>query len=224
LPLYIRVVDAKRHDSVSALVALSEFRDLFPEICVKAFISDSASDNYATYDLLEKWDICAVIALNKTNTGNRKYPAPVDIDDNGTPICAAGHTMVNWGDNKNDRRRHKWRCPMVLGKTDRCDACDSCSPSSYGRVVYTKMDWDPRIFCRIPRGSYQWKQTMRERTAAERMNNRFLNNYGIEHSHTRGKKRISFFTLIAAINVHLDAQIKTLSSAANPFCNILNTA
>jgi hypothetical protein len=30
LPLYLRIVDAKRHDSISAVVGLAEFRDLYP--------------------------------------------------------------------------------------------------------------------------------------------------------------------------------------------------
>jgi len=39
-----------------------------------------------------------------------------------------------------------------------------------------------------------------------------LNDYGIENSKARGKKRISFFTTIAGFNVHLDAQLKFLKS------------
>ena len=53
---------------------------------------------------------------------------------------------------------------------------------------------------------------MKERTAAERVNNRILNNYGIENSKTRGKKRISFFTTIAGFNIHLDAQLAKLKT------------
>jgi len=53
---------------------------------------------------------------------------------------------------------------------------------------------------------------MNERTAAERVNNRILNHYGIENSRTRGKKRISFFTTIAGFNIHLDAQLAKLKS------------
>lgn len=72
LPLYLRLVDAKRHDSISAVVALSEFLNLYPELSVRTFLSDSASDNYPTYELLDHFGINAVIALNKkTNeTGN----------------------------------------------------------------------------------------------------------------------------------------------------------
>jgi hypothetical protein len=214
LPLYIRVVDAKRHDSVSAIVSIAEFRDLYTELNINAFMSDSASDNYATYELLEEYGISAVIALGKSNNGNNKYPVPIK-HENGTPICPAGHKMVNWGVNSNDRCRRKWRCSRVLGRTEHCDTCDSCSPSNYGRVVYTKVEWDPRLFCRIARDSDEWKQSMKERTACERINNRVLNDYGVEKSHTRGKKRIFFFTMIAAINIHLDAQLKIIT-ADNP--------
>ena len=52
---------------------------------------------------------------------------------------------------------------------------------------------------------------MKQRTAAERVNNRILNDYGIESDAHRGKKRIAFFSFVAAINVHLDAQCKFLA-------------
>ena len=88
------------------------------------------------------------------------------------------------------------------------EACVSCSPSPYGRVIYTKPEWDLRLFSRIPRGSEAWKDKMKQRTAAERINNRILNNYGVGSGHSRGKKRIEFMTTLAAINIHLDARLK----------------
>ena len=57
---------------------------------------------------------------------------------------------------------------------------------------------------------------MKERTAAERINNGILNDYGVEKSRTRGKKRIFFFTMIAAINIHLDAQLKVMKAIGSP--------
>jgi len=211
LPLYLRFVGANRHDSVSAVVALAEFRDLYPNLSVDTFISDSASDNYATYQLLDAWGIDAVIALNKTNQGNLTYPECV-VNGDGVPVCPAGCKMVNWGINANDRARRKWRCPFVLGKCDIHKACLDCSDSLYGRVVYTKAEWDLRIFTKIIRGSDLWKSKMKERTAAERVNNRILHHYGLEAARTRGKKRISFFGTIAAFNIHLDAQLAKLKA------------
>ena len=214
LPLYLRIVDATRHDSISAVVALAEFRDIYPDLTVDTFISDSASDNYATYQLLDKWGINAVIALNKTNDGNRVFPQCV-VNNNGVPVCPGGHEMVRAGFCGSDRCRIKWRCPFVLGKCDISKACLDCSDSAYGRVVYTKPEWDLRLFSRIPRGSALWKSKMKERTAAERVNNRILHHYGLENSKTRGKKRISFFATLAAFNVHLDAQLTKLKSVGS---------
>ena len=51
---------------------------------------------------------------------------------------------------------------------------------------------------------------MNQRTAAERVNDRILIDYGVENASFRGKKRISFMITLAAINIHLDAQIKVL--------------
>jgi len=81
-------------------VALSEFRDLYPNLTVDTFVSDSASDNYATYVLLDKWNINAVIAMHKTNDGNRTFSQCV-VNKDGFPICPGGHEMVNWGLNSN---------------------------------------------------------------------------------------------------------------------------
>lgn len=210
LPLYLRLVDAKRHDSVSAVVALAEFRDLYPNLNVDTFISDSASDNYATYELLNQWGINAVIALNHSNKGNFKYDERFTVDENGIPLCPGGHRMVHAGFCGGDRCRIKWRCPRVMRKP--CENCVHCSKTPYGRTVYTKPDWDLRLFTKIPRGSRQWKNIFKERTAAERVNNRILHHYGVEHSHVRGKKRISFLTTVAGLNIHLDAQLSTLES------------
>ena len=212
LPLYLRLVEANRHDSVSAVVALAEFRDLYPNLTIDTFISDSASDNYATYELLDRWDINAVIALNSTNKGNSKYPKHLSLDKNGHPICPGGNKMIYWGFCGKDRCRIKFRCPRVLGKAKLCVACANCSKSKYGRVIYTKPTWDLRLFTKIPRGTDLWKLKMKERTAAERVNNRILHHYGVENSKTRGKKRISFFVTVAAFNVHLDAQLAKLKA------------
>jgi len=210
LPVYLRLVQASRHDSVSAIFALTEFRELNPNLTIDTFISDSASDNYATYDLLNHWDVNAVIALNKKNTGNNKLPLPLHINDDGVPICPSGFKMIHNGFTK-DRCRIKWRCPRSFTR-DGLDrpACEGCSTSTYGRVFYTKPAWDLRLFTRIPRGSDAWNAKMRERTAAERVNTRILNDYKLSQLRVRGKKRIFFMTVLAGINTHLDAQIKFL--------------
>jgi hypothetical protein len=139
-------------------------------------------------------------------------PQSVGIDQSGVPLCPAGRGMIYWGAFKDGgKTRIKRRCPRKAGKSELCDVCKGCSDSHYGRVIYTRRD-DIRIFTRIPRGTPLWKRKMKERAAAERVNNRILNHYGLEHTKQRGKKRISFFVTIAAVNIHLDAQLAKLKA------------
>jgi len=208
LPVHLKLVQANRHDSIPTFFALAEFRELNPNLHIDTFISDSASDNYGTYDVLNHWGVNAVIALNPTNKSNNKYPPALEIDDNGVPICQGGNKMIYNGFCGKDRCRMKWRCPRVLKKAEPCAACESCSPSPYGRVIYTKPSWDPRIFTKIPRGSQLWKTKMKERTAAERINARIMQNYRMENIRIRSKKRIFFYLIAAAMNIHLDVQLK----------------
>lgn len=211
LPVHLKLVQANRHDSIPTFFALAEFRQLNPDLHIDTFISDSASDNYGTYEVLKHWGINAVIALNPKNKGNAKYPPALKIDDNGTPICPAGRKMVYSGFYAKDRCRIKWRCPRVARGAEFCPACMSCSSSSYGRVIYTKPSWDPRLFTNIPRGSKLWKSKMNERTAAERINDRIMQDYRLENTKIRSKKRIFFYITAAAMNIHLDIQLRFMT-------------
>lgn len=212
IPLSLRLVDAKRNDSVTAVVALNEFKELFPNLTMKTFIHDAACDNYSTYELLDKWNINAVIGLNSTSKGHFTYPESLSINENGIPVCPGGHNMVHWGFCGKDRCRIKYRCPLACSKLSSCENKCNCSQSPYGRTIYIKPEWDLRLFTKIPRGSAAWKEKMRSRTSIERLNNRILNHYGVEHMHVRGKKRISFFTMLAGFNIHLDAQLTRLKA------------
>jgi hypothetical protein len=81
--------------------------------------------------------------------------------------------MAYYGFDK-ERCRLKWRCPKLAGKRKYREqvVCEQpCSPSSYGRVVYTKPEWDVRLFTLVPRGTKAWKEIYNTRTASERSNN-----------------------------------------------------
>ncbi|GAW31982.1 transposase, partial [Carboxydocella sp. JDF658] len=115
---------------------------------------------------------------------------------------------VNWGFQQ-DRCRIKWRCPNYM-KLDQCPDHEKCSPSKYGRVIYTKPSWDLRLFTPTPRGSQEWKETYARRTSVERTFKRILVDYKIEQARARSKKRWFWQALLAAINQHLDAQISVI--------------
>jgi hypothetical protein len=207
LPLYLRIVQAQRFDGISAIVALAEAKELYPQFTFDSFHGDGAHDNYATYQLLHEWNMKAIIPLNEKGKGKFKFPPHIKFDANGVPCCMAGHAMVNWGYNR-DRCRIKYRCPLAVGKIDSCDCIEQCSPSPYGRCIYIKPTWDLRLFTVIPRGSDEWKKLMNSRTTSERVNKRILNDYGLEHAHLRGKKRTFWWSLIHSLNVLLDARLK----------------
>ena len=210
LPVHIRFLDARRHDSVSAIVSLREFNTVNPDIPVKNLCLDSAHDNYATYSLLQKWEIQPFIDLNSNRGRPNSIPDSISIDEDGTPLCMAGLRMVNWGYCKQKHSR-KWRCPLACGKTDSCPSREKCSPSAYGRCVYTKPDWDIRLYPPVPRGTADYKEIYNNRTSCERVNNRVLNDYHLHDMGIHTRKRYSFFTMIICINIHLDARLKKRS-------------
>lgn len=209
LPLLFRYTQAKRHDSVSGIVALAELREVSPKLPISNICLDSANDNYPTYKLLKEWGTNPFIDLNDNRGKPATLPQALSITDKGIPICMSGNEMIYNGFCKN-RSRHKWRCSLACGKIDECSHKDQCSPSKYGRVIYTKPDWDLRLFTPVPRGTKQWKETYKTRTCSERINNRILNDYKLHQMQIRGKKRYSFFTMMIGINIHLDARIKLL--------------
>lgn len=208
LPLFLRLVQGSRHDSATFVFSWAELLELYPEFRFTKALLDSAHDVYDIYRLLYANDTEPLIDLNKRASGKMTLPGPISVDDNGVPICLAGLPMLNWGFNKN-RCRIKWRCPNYKDKS-KCPRHQECSPSKYGRVVYTKPDWDLRLFTPTPRGSKAWKFAYARRTNVERTFKRILVDYQIESARARSKKRWFWQAILAAVNQHLDAQVKVI--------------
>jgi hypothetical protein len=49
LPIYLRITQATRHDSILTVFALNEVRKMYPYFIFKNFLADGAMDNYPTY-------------------------------------------------------------------------------------------------------------------------------------------------------------------------------
>jgi len=134
----------------------------------------------------------------------------VKFNGNGIPICPLGLAMSHWGYNK-DRCRIKWRCPISASKKMKekfgeCPVRDVCSRPSYGRVVYTYPESNPRLFTTPPRGSSSWKEIYTTgRSSAERGIKRILVDYQLERARVRSRRRWYRRILLAAVNIHLDA-------------------
>ena len=87
----------------------------------------------------------------------------------------------------------------------KCDFMDVCSPSDYGRVIYTHPKDNPRLYPPIPRTSQKWQDTYDHRTSAERLFKREKNDLKLTAFRTRSKERLLFYTLLTAIAVYIEA-------------------
>lgn len=208
LPLLLRLVQGSRHDSVTFVFAWAELLSLYPEFKFTKALLDSAHDVYDIYRLLAASQTEPLIDLNKRAKGKKNSPVPLAVNENGVPLCPCGLPMLNWGFNQK-RCRIKWRCPHFKDRS-KCPKNQECSPSKYGRVVYTKPVWDPRLFTATPRGSRAWKKAYARRTSVERSLKRILVDYKIENANVRSKKHWFWRATLAAINQHLDAQIAVI--------------
>ena len=202
----MRLVDAKRNDSLSSIPALIDFQEVYPDLTMKHFLGDSAIDAGPIYSLLNEKNISAIIDLNTRNLPKEKQ-GDITFDKKGCSICPAGRKMTfNGSRERNMLRRIKYRCPTKAKKYEPCNLETPCSTSNYGRTFYVKAEDDLRLYPTIPRDSKEWKELYKQRTATERVNKQVLMDYGLENMKVRTKHRNFFFIIIASINIHLKAQ------------------
>ena len=202
LPVYIRIVQAKRHDSSTTIFAMNEFRQLFPQFTVKDVLFDGAMDNLPTYQLCRHWGIRPFIPLddNSKLTEDNLPQGVVGFDNKGRPLCLVCIPYVNWG-NCGDKGT-KYRCWFAVnGKQAPC----CCTGSHYGKTVYIKSDDNPRLFTPVPRGTDAFKEKLKQRSGAERSNKRVFEDYKVEGGKMRSSRQRYFRAVLAAINIHLDA-------------------
>ncbi len=209
LPIFFLQTDCQRHDSAPSVVALDRTRKLFGNFTIKAFIGDSAHDNYPFYKLLNQGHIEPFIDLNSKNTGNLTYEN-CTVNELGHPLCPGGFEMKHNGYCP-DRMRIKWRCPLKAQKQFQnnylCTALNYCSNSAYGRTVYTYPEQNLRLFTKTPRNSKEWKNTYKKRSGVERTFKRKKIDYNLEAARVRSETQ--WFTRYALIAMcqHIDAWI-----------------
>ncbi len=207
LPLLMKFTSARRHDSKNFLYAMDDFgRNVFG-LSPKNVCLDSAHDNIPTYELLERWDMNALIDINGRAKSSENASDDITFSKEGHPLCKAGHEMCPWG-NDPVKDAHKYRCPLKCGRIKECPHAAECSPGSYGRTVYIKNNGDLRFHPRIPRDSQRYKDIYSERTACERVNNRVLNDYCLQYLKIRGRDHFSFWSMLIGMCIHLDARYK----------------
>ena len=205
LPIYLRKAQAQRHDAIITVFALDESLKLYPNIVFKNFLADGAMDNYPTYKLVNHLGMVPFIPLDS----NVKFPdhdLPAGVfgfDEHGNPLCAKGLSYHSCG--YSYPKGIKYRCRFAYeGLTAPCP----CSDKAYGRTVYIKPDFDPRLFPPVRRDSDGFKNMMKRRTTVERSHKRIFVDYDIEAGHCRSSRERFMRATMAAVNVHLDAWVK----------------
>ncbi|KRG12979.1 hypothetical protein ACA29_09775 [Lederbergia galactosidilytica] len=174
-----------------------ELKHWYPNWKFSEAILDSALDAYPIYEMLERYDISAVIDLNPRRTKQFKYNQ-MDIDLDGCPVCPIGRKMIDWGIDK-QRYRRKWRCPAVVGKWQ----CPTpCSDSTYGRTFYTSTKNNPRLFPRVKRDSKEWNMRYSLRTGVERCIKRQKVDYHLEDSRGRSSRHWNIRTYCISMCQH----------------------
>ena len=200
LPIVVHLATINRHDSVQCLYTMEEA--YLRDFSLKYASFDSASDAYGIYELgIKRWDVGLIIPLNETNKGNYTYSPPIEITDAGVPKCQAGLEMTNWGFCR-DRCRIKWRCSVKATSEYQdfdCTLSNSCTDSSYGRVIYTKPEWDYRIHTPVTRESKLWKSLENGRSASERSNKRKKYDFSLLNTRTSGRKFWFFRVMLASM-------------------------
>lgn len=136
LPINFMIEPAKEHDSILAIKALSQTRELYPDAKISYYCLDSASDNEAAFQLCLDWGNTPVIDLNARRGKDRKSGS-ITISSMGIPTCMASVEMYLTGLDKT-HNAYKYRCPLVMKKISECPHRESCSRTNYGRTFYMK--------------------------------------------------------------------------------------
>ena len=164
-------LDKEIGDSMALNPVLSDFFAAHPSAPFTTFIGDAAFDSYDNYALLLR-DFRferALIPINPRNSQSTN----ADFNEHGVPLCPRDGTPFTYlakSGGKNRSARLKWVChkSRKCGTGRICDCENPCTPSAYGRCVYTYPDKNLRLYPGIGRDSEEWTSLYKRRVAVER--------------------------------------------------------
>ena len=209
--------DKCTHDSKLLIPTLKDFFHKHPLINPKVFLGDAAFDTLPLYrDLLtgdtfgaNKHFLCAYIPLNKRSS---LAEADTFINENGIPCCPKDTSLLlkQEGNNtaflKNGIARQKFICPMTTwdkcndGKYRRVCHCENpCTSSVSGRMVYVYPEKNLRAYPGIIRGTEDWDNTYKIRTAVERDINHIKENLCLAGRRTQNEQTLHADLILAGI-------------------------
>ncbi|SHL00912.1 IS5/IS1182 family transposase [Desulforamulus aeronauticus] len=196
LPIALMVTPANTHDAKLAIPLIELVNQSLADARKpKYYAMDMGYDSKEIYsEVMTKFKGQALIPINPR--GSKDHPEGCDFD--GTPICSMGQRMVYWGSDTKTGT-NKYRCPHVMGKYDCPHGSAWCSQSSYGLVVKTKVEDDPRMNCLPARGTRNWQKLYNKRTAVERCFGRLKQHLGANSLRTRGLEKVTLHITLSCI-------------------------
>ena len=204
------------HDAKLLIPTLKDFFYKHPLINPKTFLGDAAFDSSLLYSELltgntfgeNKHFSKAYIPLN--NRSGIKNP-DCKVNENGIPCCPNDSSLQmkyeGSSKRKNGLTRYKFACPKikyVYDKTTRkthrkCQCNNPCTSSSCGRMIHIYPEKDLRAYPGVLRGTDEWENTYKIRTAVERDINHIKDNLCLAGRRTQNEKTLHADLILAGI-------------------------
>jgi len=207
--------DKSAHDTKLLIPTLQDFFKAHPLYNPKTFLGDAAFDSVGLYKELLTGDTFgenrhfakAYIPLNhRAGLENSNYT----INEDGIPCCPNDSSLAMKPENTSKLRsgvlRYKFVCPKMNwqmcddGKSRRRTQCENpCTSSLCGRMVYIYPEKDLRAFPGTIRGTTEWDDTYKIRTAVERSISHFKDSFGLAGRRTQNDITLHADLLLAGI-------------------------
>ena len=208
--------DKSVHDARLLIPTLTDFFKKHPVINPKTFLGDAAFDSAVLYKELLTGDTFgkdrhfskAYIPLNSRS--ELKHP-DYTLNADGIPCCPHDETLAMKSEGTSKRKnglvRYKFICPKIkykksptTGKYIRVCHCDNpCTTSTCGRMVYIYPEKDLRAYPGTLRGTEEWDNTYKIRTAVERDINHIKENLCLAGRRTQNKKTLHADLILSGI-------------------------
>ena len=204
------------HDSKLLIPTLKDFFSKHPLINPKTFLGDAAFDTAALYkDLLtgdtfgdDKHFTKAYISLNaRAGLENQDYT----INGDGIPCYPKDSSLLMKYEGTSKLRsgvtRYKFVCSKIKWVRDnttkkyhRLCCCENpCTSSSCGRMIYIYPEKDLRAYPGTLRGTEEWDNTYKIRTAVERDINHIKDNLCLAGRRTQNEKTLHADLILSGI-------------------------
>ena len=207
--------DKAVHDGRLLIPTLKDMFNAHPLMNPKTFLGDAAFDSAILYKQLlsgntfgnDKHFQEAYIPLNsRSGITNPDYI----VNENGIPCCPKDTSLSMKKDGKSRRKngliRYKFQCPKTkwekneTGKYHRVCKCESpCTNTISGRMIHIYPEQNLRAYPGTIRGTEEWDETYKKRTAVERTINLFKSSYGLAGRKTQNEDTIHADLILSGI-------------------------